>query len=169
MLSWMAASKLNSYINHGIMIGHFSSLVLKWPIICWCRHLIFASSFAEYNFHTSYLYCVIHQIPSIYILYFIILGSALLTHSSSECTHEDQCQECQTFQIPACRRPMSCSSRPPSCLRWVWVWVVGWVHQWVGWERGRPHHMPHPSSLRPSCTAVGSHQMLCQEDRHAPE
>ena len=31
----------------------------KWPITYWCCHLIFASSSAEYNFHTFYLYCVL--------------------------------------------------------------------------------------------------------------
>ena len=57
MLSWMKASKLNNHIANGILIGQFSSLILNWPIRCWCCHLIFAGCFDDYNFHTFYFYC----------------------------------------------------------------------------------------------------------------
>ena len=59
MLSQIEASKLNSYIAYGIVIGSFSSLILKWPIRCWCLHLIFEWYFAHCKlFASDWVQCV---------------------------------------------------------------------------------------------------------------
>ena len=81
MFLQMVTSKLNSYIAHGIVIGHFSSLLLKWPIRCWCLHLIFESYFAEYNFHTFYVPLLCGQITEFRI---VKLGVQTMSRSTQK-------------------------------------------------------------------------------------